>query len=115
MIKVVFVLFLAALITTAGLTRKRWEGQPPEVAVTGEPVPSINIRDAGTGLKHVTIRLKQNNQETVLVDEALNNDAAKAYDVSKLAKIQEGAATLSVVATDSSLRNFLRGNETTVT
>ena len=72
MIKGVFVLFLASAIVTAGFTHKRWEGQPPEVALTGEPIPTVTVRDAGTGLKHVTIRLKQNAQETVLVDEALN-------------------------------------------
>src|SRR5262249_18637578 len=83
------------------------------------PALGLTVRDAGTGLKHVTIRIKQKDQDVVLADEALAKDQSKAYDVGNLIeqkyKLQEGPGSLSVSATDNSMRHFLGGNRTDTT
>jgi murein DD-endopeptidase MepM/ murein hydrolase activator NlpD len=120
------VLIVVLAVTAIAKTYKRWEGRPPEVTLNGQiealgrnPALAVMIQDVGTGLKHVTIRLKQNDQDVVLADEELNKDASKTYDVGKLIndkyKIQEGPGSLSIIATDNSLRNFLRGSRTDIT
>src|SRR5262249_51471928 len=119
MIKVLGIFVLALILTAVGVTHKRWEGQPPEItfdrdfkAMGRTPVLAVNLQDSGTGLKHVTIRLKQKDQDVVLADEALNKEKSKSYDVGALIKdkykVQEGPASLSVNASDSSLRNFFK-------
>jgi len=126
MIKVMGVFILVLILTAVGLTYKRWEGQPPEItfdrdfkAMGRTPALALNVQDAGTGLKHVTIRLKQKEQDVVLADEALNKEKSKSFDIGALIKekykAQEGPASLSVNASDSSLRNFFKGNEGNVT
>src|ERR1044071_1802707 len=82
---------VVAAILAFGLTHKRWEGQGPEIAVTPRskflgrnPSLGVTVRDAGTGLKHVAIHFKQKDQDVVVVDEALNHETAKTYDVGKL-------------------------------
>src|SRR5215470_16726363 len=89
--KFVVILFLVSVLTMVGMTYKRWEGQPPEVRFDHEfkalgraPALNLAIADSGTGIKHVTIRLKQKDQEIVLADEALNRDHTKSYDVGRL-------------------------------
>jgi murein DD-endopeptidase MepM/ murein hydrolase activator NlpD len=124
--KFVVILFLVLVLTMVGMTYKRWEGHPPEIrfdrdfkALGRAPALTLAIADPGTGLKHVTIHLKQKDQDVVLADEALNRDHAKSYDVGQLIaekyKIQPGPASLNVSVTDYALRNFGRGNEATVT
>src|SRR5262245_23971198 len=124
--KFLLVLSLVVVLTTAGMTYKRWEGNAPQVTFDRDfkalgRTPSLNmvVEDAGTGLSHVTIRLSGKDQDVVLLDEALNKEASKSYDVGKLLtekyKIQDGPAVLSVSASDDALRNFGRGNLTNVT
>jgi murein DD-endopeptidase MepM/ murein hydrolase activator NlpD len=126
MIKVLGIFMLVLILTGVGVTYKRWEGQPPEItfdrdfkAMGRTPVLAVSLQDSGTGLKHVTIRLKQKDQDVVLTDEALNKEKSKSYDVGALIrdkyKVQDGPASLSVNASDSSLRNFFKGNEGNVT
>ena len=81
MMKFLAVLLLIALVVTAGLTYKRWEGAAPQVSfdhdfkVLGRnPALHISVQDPGTGLKHVAIHLKQKEQDIVLADENLNRD-----------------------------------------
>jgi len=125
MMKFVLVLIVIAALTTVGMVYKRLEGQGPEIAfdrdlkVLGRtPALNLTVQDSGTGLKHVTVRLKQKDQDVVLVDDSFEKDKEKStsYDVGKLIsdkfKFQEGDASITVSATDYALRNFGRGNET---
>src|SRR5262249_43120171 len=127
MTKVLVGLFMTAVLVTGFLTYKRWEGQPPQIAFDRDfkalgrtPSFSVTVNDAGTGLKHVAIHLKQKDQDIALADEELKaQDKSKTYDVGKLItekyKIQDGPATLTVAASDHAFRNLLKGNQTTVT
>jgi murein DD-endopeptidase MepM/ murein hydrolase activator NlpD len=99
------------------------EKQPPSLALGREfkalgrsPAVNLTVSDLGTGLKQVTIHLKQKDQDVVLLDESFERAAApksKNYDVGKLIvdkyKIQEGPATLVISASDHA-RNFISGN-----
>jgi murein DD-endopeptidase MepM/ murein hydrolase activator NlpD len=122
-ILVVFVLVLS--ITVVGVTHARWNATPPQITFSREfkvlgraPVLTLKVEDPASGLKHVSIHLKQKDQDVVLADDSLDKDKSKSYDVGKLItekyKIQDGPATLSVIATDDSLRNLFRGNHTDV-
>src|ERR1051326_124008 len=105
-------ILIVGIIIAVGvaLTYKRWEGQPPQVAFDHDfkalgrnPALKVTVSDAGTGLKHVAIRLKQKDQDVVLADENLNREKSKTYDVGQLLggkQIQDGAASLQVSATD---------------
>ena len=104
---VLIVLIVAVLIATFARTYARWESQPPEVAFSRDfkalgrtPVLAVTVRDPGTGLKHVTIRIRQKDHDVALADEALNRDAEKTYDIGKLIvekyKIQEGPASFQM-------------------
>jgi murein DD-endopeptidase MepM/ murein hydrolase activator NlpD len=123
---VLFVLILIVVAVFFGFTYKRWEGSPPQVKfdrdfkALGRNAPlSITVQDPGTGLKHVTILLKSKDQELVLADDTMEPVAAKTWDVGKLiaekSAAHDGPATLSVVASDHALRNFLRGNRADAT
>ena len=75
-------LLMVILAVTMVLTYKRWEGQPPQVAFDRDfkalgrnPAFNVTVQDAGTGLKHVSIRLKQKDQDIVLADEELDRSA----------------------------------------
>ena len=117
------------LLATFALTFKRWEGQPPRISFDREfnalgrsPNLSLAVQDPETGLRHVSIRLKQKDQDVVLADESFDREGkekSRAYDVGKLIaekyKIQAGPATLSVVADDYALRHFFEGNRNNVT
>jgi murein DD-endopeptidase MepM/ murein hydrolase activator NlpD len=128
--RILIVLILLVVLGIGGffaLTYKRWEGGPPAITLSREfkavgrnPDLQMTIDDPGTGLKQVTIKLKQKDQEVVLADESLDGtEKAKSYDVGKLmrekTKLQEGPATLTITATDHALRNFNRGNQSDVT
>jgi murein DD-endopeptidase MepM/ murein hydrolase activator NlpD len=117
---------MAIVFALAGVTFRRWESAPPEVAFSREfrslgrnASVGIIVRDSETGLKHVTIRIKQKDQDVLLADDALKNEHEARYDVSSLISAkyvaQEGPASLTVSASDDSLRHFLRGNQTSVT
>jgi murein DD-endopeptidase MepM/ murein hydrolase activator NlpD len=125
-IAVLFVLVLIAVVAFFGYTYKRWEGSPPQVTLDhdfkalGRNAPvKITVADPGTGLKQVTIRLKQGDQEIVLADETMEPLPSKTWDVGKLiaarSDVSEGPAAFSVTAVDHSLRSFTRGNRTEVT
>jgi murein DD-endopeptidase MepM/ murein hydrolase activator NlpD len=121
---VLFFLVVAGLVAAFAMTYKRWEGQPPAVSLNREvkalprtPSLGLTVADAGTGLKHVTIHLKQNDQDVVLADDAFAiPEKSKIYDVGKLIQdkygVKDGPATLRVTATDGALRNFFKGNQT---
>jgi murein DD-endopeptidase MepM/ murein hydrolase activator NlpD len=124
-LSILIILIAIAGVIALGLTRARWEEQPPQVmfsqdfkALGRAPSVKLTVGDAGTGLKHVSIHLKQNNQDIVLADDSLNKEKTKTYDVGKLItdkyKPEDGPASLTVTASDSSLRNFLAGNRTDV-
>jgi murein DD-endopeptidase MepM/ murein hydrolase activator NlpD len=128
MIKAVFVLFLAGVIAGVGMTHQRWEGQAPQItfdrdfkALGRNPTLGLTVNDSGSGLKHVTVRLRQNNEEIILADDSFGRgkDKSRTYDVGKLItekyKIQEGPAILTVAALDYAFRNFGHGNQTDLT
>jgi murein DD-endopeptidase MepM/ murein hydrolase activator NlpD len=114
------------LLIAFTLTFKRWEGQPPRVmfdhdftSLGRSPSLSLTVEDPETGLRHVSIRLKQKDQDIVLAEESFDRKQpanTKIYDVGKLLaekyKAQAGPATLTVAADDYALRNFLKGNRT---
>src|SRR5437660_8236585 len=122
------VLILIAIATFA-LTIRRWEGQAPRIAFDRQfnalgrsPNLALKVEDPESGLRHVSIRLKQKDQEVVLADDSFDRPGAeksKTYDVGKLIankfKTESGPASLNVVAVDYALRNFLKGNRTELT
>src|SRR5438132_1142374 len=122
-------LVLLSLLAFLAAACSRMESQAPTVtfnrdfkALGRSPSLSVNVEDSGSGLRHVTIHLKQKDQDVVLADEAFDKaGAAKAkdYDVGKLIvdkyKIQDGPASLTVNASDYALRNLLRGNQVEIT
>ena len=123
---IAIVILLAAVIAGFARNYKRWESQSPEVmfdrdfkALGRTPALKMTVHDPGTGLKHVTIRLKQKDQDVVLADEELNRDGSKTYDLGQLIadkyKIQDGPASINISASDHSLRNMFRGNQTELT
>jgi murein DD-endopeptidase MepM/ murein hydrolase activator NlpD len=125
MMKFIAGLLMAALVVTAALTYKRWEGVAPQVGFDRDfktlgrnPKFHITVQDPGTGLKHVAIHLKQKDQDIVLADEDLNRAPSKTYDAGPLIlekyKVQEGPAVLTVTVTDHALRNMFRGNQTEI-
>src|SRR5262245_39599239 len=125
MMKLFVVLLLAAVLTGGGLTYKRWEGEPPQVAFSRDfnslgraPMLAVTVEDNGTGLRHVSIHLKQKDQDVTLADEDLGKDKLKTYDLGRLIgekyKVQDGPASLTVSAVYYSLRSFLKGNRTDV-
>src|SRR5215813_226084 len=123
---IAIVILLAAVIAGFARNYKRWESQSPEVmfdrdfkALGRSPTLKLTVHDPGTGLKHVTIRLKQKDQDVVLADEELNRVGSKTYDLGQLIadkyKIQDGPASINISASDHSLRNMFRGNQTELT
>jgi murein DD-endopeptidase MepM/ murein hydrolase activator NlpD len=123
---VVLLVFAVVLgVVALGVTHARWEGIPPQIALDHDfkalgrsPAVTVKVNDEGTGLKHVTIHLKQKDQNVVLADDSLNKNKSQTYDVGKLIaekyKIEDGPATLTISATDSSLRNLFKGNRTEI-
>jgi hypothetical protein len=123
---VVVIIALGVAIGVIGLNYKRWELRPPDVTFDREfsslgknPVLNMTVDDAGSGLSHVTVRIKQKGGDIVLVDEGLNNESSKSYDLGRLlagnATIAEGPATLTVTAADHGLLRFFQGNRTEIT
>lgn len=119
-------LIVLILITLFVFTFKRWEGRPPQVAFDHDftslgrsPSLNLSVEDDETGLRHVSIRMKQKDQDITLAEDSFDKtrpEKSKTYDVGKLLankyKPQAGPATLIVTADDYALRNFLRGNRT---
>ncbi|HEX4997060.1 MAG TPA: M23 family metallopeptidase [Terriglobia bacterium] len=121
-------LVLLILIGALVLTYRRWEGTPPIVTFDHEfkylgrqPALTMTAEDTGTGLKHVQIILKHQDEETILADDSFDRGgapASKTYDVGKLlaekVQFKEGTGTLVIRASDHALRNLFRGNSTEI-
>lgn len=126
----IIVILLLILIAGIVVTWARWEGSPPVVrinrnfkALGAHPSISFSAQDEQSGLKSLSVILRQNNQDILLVDEDYpgsfgkgGDQQEKKFDLGKLilekSKITDGPATLQVSAVDYSLRNFFRGNRT---
>ena len=114
-------LILAVPLVGFGLTYNRWESQPPQITFDKDfsslgrsPALQVKVEDAGTGLKQVSIHLKQKDKDTVLVDDAFPRtpvEKLKVYDLGKLltdkGQLADGSATLQIQVRDHSL---VRGN-----
>ncbi len=127
-IRLVLVAF-AGVLLVVGLSYSRWEGQSPSIAfdrdfeVLGRGAAiELTIEDVGTGLEHVSVVFTQGATELVLAEErfeeagtapllkyAVGTLIADAYNV------QEGPASISVVASDHSFRSFFAGNRVDLT
>ena len=116
------ILAVIAIIVSVGLTFKRWEGTSPEVkfdrdfkSLGKDAALKLSVADAGSGLDHVTVRLKQKDTEVILFDESLKQVPSATFDLGKAfaekAKSTDGPATLSVTAVDHALLRFFRGNQ----
>jgi len=114
------ILAVIAIIVLIGLNLKRWEGTPPEVkfdrdfkSLGKDAALNLTVTDSGSGLDHVTVRLRQK-AEVVLVDQSLTQAPSATFDLGKAfaekAKGTDGPATLIVTAVDHSLLRFFRGN-----
>jgi len=122
--KLLVAFVLLALLLFIALTYRRWEGQPPQIAfdktftsLGRTPSLHVKVEDAGTGLRQVTIHLKQKDKDTILAEDSFPKAGAeksKVYDLGMLfatkAQVEEGPATLDVDARDYSLRSLLKGN-----
>ena len=108
---------IVAVVVAVARNFKRFEGQAPEIVLDHDVKAAgrtlaltAAVRDAGTGLKQVSIRFKQGEQEVVLADESLDRVGEKTYDIGQLVrekfKLQEGPASLKIAAIDSSIRHF---------
>jgi len=127
---VLAVLAALLLIGTVVVSWKRWEGQPPSArfdrdfkALGRSPSLSLTVEDPGTGLRSVSVVLRQKDQSIPLVEQQYLGPSfltfwrtgvqkSANFDIGKLIKekfqIQEGPASLSVSASDYALRNFFR-------
>jgi len=128
------VLFCLFLFGSLVLSWKRWEGQPPMArfdkdfkALGRNPSLSLVVEDQGTGLRSVSVALKQKEQSIPLVEEQYPGPSSLAFwrtgsqksanfEIGKLIgekyQIQEGPASLIVSVSDYALRNFFGGNQT---
>ena len=129
----ILLIVVILLIVAAGIMSwKRWEGEAPVVRLNREfkalgrnPSVSLVVKDPRSGLKKLSVILKQKDQAVSLVDEEYPGPTMlkfwepgereqKNFDLGKAIaekwKIQEGPATLEISAIDHSLRNFFRGN-----
>jgi murein DD-endopeptidase MepM/ murein hydrolase activator NlpD len=129
-------LLLLIAIATLIVSYRRWEGQRPSVRFDREfqslgrkPDLSVTVEDAGNGLDHVSVMLKQKEHVITLADETYKGPPSFMFwrtgaqkstvvDLGKLIaekyKVQDGPASLVINASDHSWRNFLRGNQTQV-
>ena len=120
---VILVIVVVALAAGAVVFWPRFEGDPPQVAISpasdmvGLVPMEIDVSDKGTGLRSVTVSLAQGGPEQTLASEQyakpLPGQKIK-IDLSKVSGIKEGPAVLKVVARDASLRNSFKGNETVI-
>ena len=114
------------------MTYQLWEGKAPEIqfdrtfnSLGRNPVLNLRIEDPGNGLKQVSVVLKQKDQLVALFDESYpgpslftiwrtGRQKELTIDLGKLLaekyKVQQGPASLNVVASDHSFRSFFGGN-----
>ncbi len=127
-----FSIILITLLVLIGLSYRRLEGQAPGVTFEREfetlgrtSSLGLTVEDTATGLKEVTILLTQGEREVILAEDSFDGpglfppwgsgeEKSRSYDIAALIaekyKVQEGPATLSISASDYSLRRFLGGN-----
>jgi len=114
------VLIAGGLIAGGIYLRPRFEGQPPQIRLTpdteayGRGALEITIADAGSGLKSLAVTLSSGGPEAVIASEQFAQPVAEKkikVELAKVAGIKEGPATLKIVARDSSLGGFFKGNE----
>ena len=128
------ILVFLVLIGGVVVSFQRWEGQPPTIRFDREfkslgrkPPLSLQIEDAGNGLNHISVSLKQKDQLVSLAEESYPGPSLLAFwrvgekksatvDVGKLIsekyKVQDGPASLLITASDHSWRGFFGGNHT---
>jgi murein DD-endopeptidase MepM/ murein hydrolase activator NlpD len=130
---VLVVLLALFLIGSLVVSWKRWEGQPPSArfdrdfkALGRSPSLFLAVEDVGTGLRSVSVTLRQKDQSIPLVEQEYPGPSSltvwktgvqksASFDLGKLIKekyeIREGPASLYITASDYALRNFFRGNQ----
>jgi murein DD-endopeptidase MepM/ murein hydrolase activator NlpD len=115
---------LASLILISATGCSVLEGEPPEVSFDREfeilgraPTLELTVSDTGSGVARIRVLLTQDGEEAVLVDETFEepSEAPVSYDIGRMMADdfmpQEGAAILTVMTSDGSLR----GNESETT
>jgi len=133
---VLLIIVLLLFVTLIIFSWSRWESNHPIVrlnrnfkALGRNPSLSVTIQDAETGLKNISVILRQKDQAVSLVDEHYAGPGffdfwkhgdrdSKQFDLGKLIvdkyKIQDGPASLEISATDYSFGHFFHGNRTDV-
>lgn len=120
---VLLVVLVAGLVAAGIHFRPRFESQPPQIqlapesAVIGAVPLEITVRDAGAGLKSLSITLAAGGPRTTIASEQFASPVAEnkvSVALAKLPGVKEGPATLHVVARDASLWGWFKGNETVV-
>src|SRR5262249_17372629 len=123
---VLAVLLLLLLVGGLVLSWRRWEGQAPIARFDREfnslgrsPVLPLLVEDGGSGIRSVSVVLKQKEQSIPLVEEQYPGPSSLAFwrtgslkganfEIGKLIKekyrVQEGPATLTVSVSDYALR-----------
>jgi murein DD-endopeptidase MepM/ murein hydrolase activator NlpD len=118
---VVLVVVVAGLVAGGIYLRPRFESEPPQVRLSpdsdaiGKGTLEVSVADAGAGLKSVAVTLTAGGTESALAAEQFAQpvkDRKLSVDLSKVAGLKEGPATLRIVARDGSLANYFKGNET---
>ncbi len=129
---ILLIVFLILLVGVVIVSFRRLEGESPEVRLDKDfktlgrkPAFSLTVQDAGSGVKTVSVNLIQKNQTVNLLEQnydgppkyefwRIGDRSPKNFDLGKLLaekyKIQDGPATLEILTSDYSFRNFLRGN-----
>src|SRR5688572_8344114 len=117
---VLFLIMIAALIAVAWYLWPRFERQTPQVRfstdadVLGLAPMEIVVRDAGAGLKSVTVTLESGGSEQTVAAEQHAQPVPEQkipLSIAKLKGIKEGPAVLKVTARDASWWSWFKGNE----
>jgi murein DD-endopeptidase MepM/ murein hydrolase activator NlpD len=117
---VVIILFVGALIYV--YPEIEWTSPKVDIKLASDYVGlkpfDVRVRDKGKGLKRVTISLKDENGESILVDKVYDSPVKEdsfniGLDPKKLG-IKSGPAELTVSAEDRSHIKLFRGNKTEV-
>lgn len=105
-----FAVVIAAAVAAGLYVRPYFESEPPQIAlspavdVVGQAPLTLHVRDAGTGLKSVTVTLSQGGAElTVAAEQFAPPVAEKTLDIAlaKLPGVKEGPAVLRITARDA--------------
>jgi len=129
---ILLILIIVLILAGVVASWRRWEGAPPVVRLNRDfktlgrkPALSMDVQDPGSGLKAISVTLRQKDQAVNLVDEQypgpefltfwkIGDRTPKTFDLGKLIaekyKVQDGPATLEISASDHSFRSFFHGN-----